>query len=162
MADELGDWTEFLYERAYTSEENLDKLLQGYDQIIAVRLAVPRTHECFRLNLRIETYDHRDFECMVIRRNRAEHFISAFGIQEKIVDRLGPQSPSIDRELLKQKARLAKIAVMTAGVVSGTDRLESNGIFGSDLTVRRRYDPEFYYVTSFRLTRQLERDLEKL
>jgi hypothetical protein len=156
VADELGDWAEFLAERAFSAEDDLDKLLEGYNDIIAARLAAPRSHVCFELDLRIEDYEHGDFQCQLIRRERAEHFISAFQLQRKRVELLDQQVLDSDLVKLQQRARLAKISIMTAGIVSGTD--EVTGVYGERLQARRRYDPEYYYNISFRLIRQLERE----
>ena len=150
VADELGDWAEFLYERAYSDEDDLDNLVAGYNKIISIRLGAPRSHRCFELDLTVEGYDHIDNGCKFIRRDRAEHFISAFQLQRKTVELLdqNPQIPDLLK--LQQRARLAKISIVTAGIVNGTDE-----IIG---VTRRRYDSEYYFNTSYRLIRQLEKD----
>jgi len=156
VADELGDWVEFLYERAYSDEDDLDSLLAGYNELIAARLDAPRNHECFELDFRVEGYDHVDFKCISVRRDRAEHFISAFQLQRKRVELLDQHPQESELIRLQQRAVLAKISIVTAGIVSGTDDMK--GLYGEGLMVRRRYDPEYYYNTSFRLIRQLEKD----
>ena len=156
VADELGDWVEFLFERAYSNEDDLDSLLAGYNELIAVRLKATRNHECFELDFRVEGYDHVEFSCQSVRRDRAEHFISAFRLQRKRVELLDQHPQESEFIRLQQRAVLAKISIVTAGIISGTDDMK--GLYGEPLMVRRRYDPEYYYNTSFRLIRQLEKD----
>lgn len=179
LADELGDWAEFLYQRIYAEENEVELLFAAYNELINIRLGAPQTHTCYTLNLRIEDYDQRDFSCGVIRRFRSEHFISAFQLQKKRVE-LVAQMQGADQRLIQQKTRLAKISVVTAGVVGGIaidpmqgfDGNRRWGISGdSDEVIttfrgignlRRRYDPEYYYLTTFRLVRQLQKDYPQL
>lgn len=181
-ADELGDWAAFLVARNYSDEDEVQQQLEGYNQLINIRLNAPRSHACFDLKLRIENYENRDYDCMAIRRYRAEHFIGAFQLQKSRIELIEQQGEALDLQLMQQQARLANISIMTAGIVNGIHGLNSTsnyylsdgylwgnsnvlrdnepgGYYRGDGTVRRRYDPEYYYLTAFRLIRGLQGDL---
>ena len=139
-ADELGDWAEFLIARNYSDGGEIQQQLEGYNQLINIRLNAPRTHACFDLNLRIGTYENRDYDCMATRRYRAEHFIGAFQLQRARIELIEQQGDAIDLRLKQQQARLATISIMTAGIVSGIHAQNSgadnsqNGYFSSNGT----------------------------